>query len=480
MALKGTTVIELTNIKTGEIERYEDQNMTTQALSQLHESIGNLKMATDCLSASDMSSVDRAYKTYEPLYPLWLGGMVLWNEQIDENETTILQPKSIKMVGCAAYGSTNSTTSDCRGNYNSAESYFTDSSVETSMKFVYDFATNQANGMINSVSLTSLAGGWNGFGGNEKANDFIGSKGVFGSSFGCWVTRPYKFFYSSAYKVIYIDPDEDVFFEVGSLSTTTLKIYKCRANIHQRSVFKNMYQDHELLDTINISLPTTLSGTDTWLVKYDSDNNLLYVIVSPSSSSIASNGTFYVISVDMSNYETIVYTMTNKTGSTINAYSESMACYDGYIYYNYSSAYVRKIKMDDSSYISIDNPTGVSNGGYSYPMVFNGMVYYFAGYTYISGNSTRTSNVVACIDTKTNEAVATGFSGFGSYHLVPIKGHPMLYYSSNSSTRDDSVTYYYGGLFLIPLYLATINNLSRPIEKTSDKTMKITYTIQEV
>ena len=29
-------------------------------------------------------------------------------------------------------------------------------------------------------------------------------------------------------------------------------------------------------------------------------------------------------------------------------------------------------------------------------------------------------------------------------------------------------------------YIATINNLSRTIEKTSDKTMKITYTIQEV
>jgi len=28
-------------------------------------------------------------------------------------------------------------------------------------------------------------------------------------------------------------------------------------------------------------------------------------------------------------------------------------------------------------------------------------------------------------------------------------------------------------------YLATINNLSEPVTKTADKTMKITYTIEE-
>jgi len=36
------------------------------------------------------------------------------------------------------------------------------------------------------------------------------------------------------------------------------------------------------------------------------------------------------------------------------------------------------------------------------------------------------------------------------------------------------------GLFVTPTnYLATINNLSEAVTKTADKTMKITYTIQE-
>ncbi|WLR42540.1 hypothetical protein LC087_17920 [Bacillus carboniphilus] len=38
----------------------------------------------------------------------------------------------------------------------------------------------------------------------------------------------------------------------------------------------------------------------------------------------------------------------------------------------------------------------------------------------------------------------------------------------------------YKGLWLITPYLATINNLSNAVIKTADKTMKITYTLQEV
>lgn len=37
----------------------------------------------------------------------------------------------------------------------------------------------------------------------------------------------------------------------------------------------------------------------------------------------------------------------------------------------------------------------------------------------------------------------------------------------------------YRELYLFTPYLATINNLSSPVIKTADKTMKITYTITE-
>ena len=66
-----------------------------------------------------------------------------------------------------------------------------------------------------------------------------------------------------------------------------------------------------------------------------------------------------------------------------------------------------------------------------------------------------------------------------SSHLIPIKGHPLTYYAQKYRSQN-SKYYYWGNLWFNPNYLATINNLARPIEKTSDKTMKITYTIQEM
>ena len=40
--------------------------------------------------------------------------------------------------------------------------------------------------------------------------------------------------------------------------------------------------------------------------------------------------------------------------------------------------------------------------------------------------------------------------------------------------------YHFFDIYLMATYLATINNLETPIEKTEDKTMKITYILTEV
>lgn len=474
MALKGTTVIELTNVKTGEVERYEEHNLITQALAHLHSPIGNLKLPTDGLTY-DRHNNNRQSETYEPLYPKLLGGIVLWDKQMEEKDTIITPPNGVRMVGCAACGSTNGTTSPCRGNYNGTESYFTNSSVETSMKFVYDFATSQANGNINCVSLTSYAGGKNGFGGNDSGVDFCGSNGIYSNNLLYGIERAYRFYSSNQSRVVYIDPDNDCFYEVTGLSTTTLTLRKYKANIHSRSAFTNIYTSHKLLETFSLTLPTTLSGTNTWCLNYDADHDTLYVVVSPSSSTVATSGTFYVIEVNMTTLAVSVHTLTNKIGSTFRVGYNYLTCHGGYIYYLYDSYYIRKISMTDSSYTSIHNGTGKIYN-YSYPRVLAGALYYYCGYT----SDTSTYQMVGRLDFSETRGRGIGFTECASsYYLVPFKGYPFHYYYSYSSTSN-GITYYYGYLYTLPLYIATINNLSRTIEKTSDKTMKITYTIQEM
>lgn len=58
-----------------------------------------------------------------------------------------------------------------------------------------------------------------------------------------------------------------------------------------------------------------------------------------------------------------------------------------------------------------------------------------------------------------------------NHTYVPVVGFLLMYYLSNGTSN---------GTFAVRTdYLATINNLNTPVLKTADKTMKVTYTLQE-
>lgn len=54
---------------------------------------------------------------------------------------------------------------------------------------------------------------------------------------------------------------------------------------------------------------------------------------------------------------------------------------------------------------------------------------------------------------------------------VPVIGYPLTYYLTCGANN--------GNFAIRTDYLATINNLGTPVVKTADKTMKVTYTLQE-
>lgn len=475
MALKGSAVIELTNVKTGEVEQYEEHNLVTKALEYLHTPIGALK--SPCGGTVHM----------EPVYPWLLGGILLLDKALEEDEAIVTLPTDVNVLGCACSGQTNTTTSPLRGSYNESESYLTTSSTERSMKFVYDFATNQANGNINCISLTSWKSGWNGFGGNENMDDNI-SGNTYTGYFGYSRTSRYWMSNStSTAKLLLIDPEEDVFYHVSSLSTTSVTIAKRKANIHQKSVFTDMYGTHDLVESITISLPTTLTGKNTYICNYDTRNDVAYIMVSPSSSSVSAGGTFHVIEVDLNAKTAVVYTRTNPLSVSMSFVYYYMTCFDGNLYYgpnanDSAGQYVRKIPLDGSSYKSI-----YLGGSYRYNNANN---YFFEVlndrlYFPVRKSTGSTNTDICVINPDTNEFSVTGDyygpSDITGGRCIPIKGNPLyFYYYGSSSYTADSNAYPYGRLLLDTHYLATINNLSRTIEKTSDKTMKITYTIQEV
>ena len=134
--IKGHLQIDLHNHNTGLKDRIEQDNMVTNALSKL------IPMFS--------SGQNPEYTQYDvfPLYKKGLGGLLLFNKALTENANNINFPGGdTHLVGCAGQSV---ESSSFYGSRNSVESYTTDHSAVT----VWDFATNQANGVIRSVALT--------------------------------------------------------------------------------------------------------------------------------------------------------------------------------------------------------------------------------------------------------------------------------------------------------------------------------------
>ena len=156
MGIKGRTIFELTDVNTGEVERYEDTNMVTNALQYYLETYG---MFTNNILANDDIRKKRLWKNL-------VGGLFLFDKNIEENVENTFMPAGVSMIGNGSIDISNSGDVTELGSYNATESGLQD---DGSIKFVYDFSTQQANGKIACACLTSASGGYIGMG-NASGN----------------------------------------------------------------------------------------------------------------------------------------------------------------------------------------------------------------------------------------------------------------------------------------------------------------------
>lgn len=169
---KGHTEIKLTNVKTGEVETYEDDNMMTNAIEQLFHPmgiVGNGIIAKDEKFGTNPVSNNFIQQT--------TGGLLLFDKPLPEDENLTLLPTGVNMVGQGApvlYSSSTSTAGsynwDLSGSLYDGHGY----------RHVWDFTTNYGNGDIASVCLTTARGGKVGSG-NLKADgeNFYNSGGSY-------------------------------------------------------------------------------------------------------------------------------------------------------------------------------------------------------------------------------------------------------------------------------------------------------------
>lgn len=467
--IKGKTIIELKDVHTGEVEVTEEENMVTNALQYIFNPMGYVKAA------------DPMYTTeYVYYYQTLTGGLLLLNKAIEEKADNVNLPGDVEQTGCAVYGKQNSSDKTLRGNYNATESEI--DLENRRVKYVYDFSTAEGNGTIACVALTHALGGYSNRGLDEPPvrellpyykNIGAGLLRYTGSNSGMNGTdRTYGYTsYGTGLRwIIKIDATNDSVYYFSIASTTSIKILRYRANINTVSLFDRPGAARTLLEETEITFTQALNQ-QYFAYNYEEETDKLY-IMSGTSYSISSNATYLITEIDMANnFAVKQYSMTNKIGSSMRLCYEknNSFCYRGFIYFiNYgynmkyyiyrqeigNSANLQKIEKD----IRQCEPT----------MARNGRLYFERASTY---SGSYALYIINTDDFTMKEPESYNLYDGNARQYVPVFGYPLTYYLTCGSGA--------GNFAIRTDYLATINNLSSPVVKTADKTMKVTYILQE-
>lgn len=463
MQLKGKTVIELKDVHTGEVEVVEEENMVTNAVAQLFSN--NIEGMLFTIQGSGTAN----WSDYNlPICPNAIGGILLFSDQLVEDANNIYAPSANPCVGYAS-NNVNSTADVYRGSLNLTES----GKIEKGYKFVWDFATSQGNGTISAVALTHKRGGVGYFGDEYDAgNRWLQMKNI-GNGFSGEKCN----WYIDAVEVNF---DGNCFYSISVNTANEIVINKIRKCFRQIGLnFSLKEPGDELLESTKIvpsSFMTGYSSGNGYFDFVDGKDGYWYGFASGGNSS--GNATVRWIKIKKSDYsfsegtwtlESVqIQNMGNRSGYGGSPYKETkIVALNGYVYFmHYNRTGLYKVNMN--------NPADITFIKFGFTSNFNGGDNY--GYTYmwvlgdwILGSDFRVGSDDKVYKTTNNRAlsyVCTPFFQYGPYALT----FGRYYWSSESI---------YKGLWLITPYLATVNNLSTSVIKTADKTMKITYTIEE-
>lgn len=476
--LKGKTTIELTDVNTGEKKVYEDHNMVTNFANYLFKNIGGLWQKSHFY---DSSSNGYFAESYYPYHTNMLGGLLLFDNEIDpKGGETIFAPTNANMIGCGAYNFT--STNNVRGSYNPSESYY--NSQEKSMKYVYDFATNQANGTIKSVCLTSIQGG---FGGYENPNNVRNDSKSNGQSF-MFRNNYYttNFLIGESFLFAMNIGKEELYYH-NITSTTSIDIITRKANFYKKRIFSSPYS---VTTTSTETYAIDINSTSYTAGFYDEKHNTLHIV--GHTSAVWDNGvTLKVSKVNLTNKTVENYTMTNDTGQNIllfynnssepKSWTTKAFVYDNNFYFTACNSPYGIYRKDTTGVIETHKICDWSTSSSTLVFGFiacNGRILIVSGTDNFYPNET----IVDVYNPDTDTLKISCMNGAKLFNeryynrctVIPcIDMNDMVKYavSRNSDFRTNFIT--------LNNYLATINNLETPITKTNTNTMKIIYTIQE-
>lgn len=440
--IKGKTVIELTDVNTGEKNKIEDNNMITNAVNTI-------------MSANNLfPGAANGILALRPVYNNLFGGIYLFNSAVNENEVVI--PAGAGITGYAArdYAYLGNWTQF--GSYNSVESSVTD----TYIKMVFDFSTSQGNGTIASVCLGDKNGAVIGIGGIDKSGSLVALSG-----------------YSKTRQIQKLKDNYDNFEKQTGIAYSYFQ-NGFKYNIEKGIIFTAESSNNSIvLKEVNLGIksfkltdtgPRVLkekilyTGNSVHRLGYDRATKKVYFAdnINRTGTSIYKDDSFKILSIDVNrnSIEDMTVeeiTIPNKTGVSFSIGMNSACVYNGVVY-STSKTWLNINDYTDAGVLPIAD--GCSIPSLDYIIESGGIIYY-----------TRYNG--AAFDTVRKD----GLKPLGDYDSS----------SSDNYLRAglDIAGIKFGinrnsALCVFNNYLSTINNLATPVTKTASKTMKITYILE--
>ena len=447
--MKGQTIIELRDIKTGNIEKHVDNNMVTNAIQYYLDNLG-----TTNPTAFSGSTI------YNDYVSTLLGGLLLLDSPLTESVEHVTLEGGIGMTGNGVNGISNISDVTEMGSFNSNESGW---QSDGSYVQVWDFTTSQANGNIACACLTSDVYGYIGAGNKSSmtsrtSSDYIPAKRI-GNSF----NRSYKNTYNAHLNINgnfikYITME-------GSALGEGLRITKEILPVTELNLKADL-NSPQVVESTLFSVPEGIPTTYHALVHIGNEGTTAYYAclasynVNQGYYSISQSNPIYIMSIDDNNQLSYICAITlSSLGIDVAKYVHNER---DIIRYN-----------NGHIILSMRDSYSASNGNY-YDINLSNMAI---------TELTNTSSIPLCMYVwhTTENAIYTGSA---KIDMVDKSIYPVNCSAPTSSqgryTRRDNIKNPLGiwngsGAYRNAMYLATINNIETPVVKTADKTMKVTY-----
>lgn len=432
MKIKGKTIIELNDAKTGKlIQRTEDNNMLTNALTMFYKQGGITNPSAFNQQTISQTALERL-----------LGGVLLLDTAITEDANIVRVPKNVGMTANGAKGVLNSGNPTELGSWNESESGWQN---DGSYKMVWDYTTSQGNGTVACVCLTSLYHGMQGEGNKSltyKANttSIAAYNSATGQSVGSGTVIGIENNRCHVWTTTDFEATAEITDNVYSLPVDTVDL-------------RDAINEARLLDTYTVQVPSEISSlSGRWKFRRTFvKNGIAYIYLVHIQQYSFPNGSVYP------NAYVVKYNLANHSfAGVIEINGDSEESYCNLIGLSDKWAVLGHVMTD------LDNPVNqldITDDGNIIPSIYvTDLINLEAVDSNVFwGKGCKLKDDAILLPTNSADVISSVING--------VAVNDILLQCGNYLMRD-------------PRYIATINNLEAPVTKTADKTMKVTYVIR--